>query len=60
MKAADTTFAEGTGPTVAEKALSLVKGLFDRPDNQQAARRAADIAKTRGINPSQQTIRPGN
>ena len=60
MKAADTTFAEGTGLTVAGKALRLVKGLFERPDNQQAARWATDIAKKKGINPSQQTIRPGN
>lgn len=57
-QAAGNASGEGREATVGEKDLSLVQRLLDRSDNRQAVRRAVDIAKKKGMNPSQQTVRP--
>ena len=57
-KPADDNSGKGPKATVAPKGLSLVQRLLDRSDNRQAVRRAVDIAKKKGMNPSQQTVRP--
>ena len=57
-QAADNAFGAGREASVAEKGLSLVRRILDRSDNRQAVRRAVDIAKKKGVSPSQQTIHP--
>ena len=55
---ADTPIGGGTKTTAAKEGLSLAQSLLDMSDNRQAVKRAVDIAKKKGVNPSQQTIRP--